>query len=642
MIAKAESETCSQMSSGAKKITRKDIAHMSFWEFLKASREPYRRLFSYLRPYRLRFALGILFGALFGAVQAVLIFDVQFVAGAVFPDHSTSASSGLVKWFPALADLRLNDDATTVLLICASIPALMLLRGACSYLNSYCMLWVSVRVLDDIRKAVFRHTLGQSMEFFNKARAGELVQTVFNQTRMAQQALTTISGDIVKQPVTIVAALVVLFAIDWQFTLVSFVIFPLCLLPVALVSRKVRKAGAREEQEAAQLMVIMHESFAGVRVVKTHAREDYEAARFNAANAQIMRFIMRWRKAMELSGPLVETIASLGVAAALVWAWYRGLGFDKFFALAGGMMMLYPAFKALSRIYLMMQKCLAATTKVFELLDRPAAIQDAPGAISLPRALGEIRFEAVQFSYGSERVAVRGIDLTIPAGTTCALVGASGAGKSTLLALLQRLYDVDSGTIRIDGSDIRAVTQASLRENIATVTQDIFLFHDTIANNIRYGRLEATQAEVEAAARQAHAHEFICEQPQGYETVIGDKGCLLSGGQQQRISIARALLKNAPILLLDEATSALDSESEKHIQAALETLSTGRTVIAIAHRLSTILKADQIVVMEGGAIKEVGTHQELFEKSGYYRRLYDLQFNRHPGEEIPVTELATV
>lgn len=622
-----------------KKISRKDIAKMSFGDFVREARKPYGRLFSYLRPYRGRFFAGILFGALFGVVQALLVFDVQFVAGAVFPDHAASGGGVLVKWFPQLAQFRFDGSPVTVLLICASIPALMLLRGLCGYLNSYCMLWCSVRILDDIRTQVFRHTMGQSMEFFNKSKVGDLVQTVFNQTRMAQQALTTISSDIVKQPISIVTGLAALLIVDWQFTLAAFVIFPLCLIPVVVVSKKVRKAGAREEEEAGQLMVVMQEAFAGIRVVKTHAREDYEAARFNHANLQIMRFIMRWRKALEITGPLVETIASLGIAAALAWAWFRGLGFDKFVALNGGMVMLYPAFKSLSRIYLTMQRCLASTSKVFELLDRPAAIQDAPNAVTLPRVRGEIAFKGVSFSYGNDKAAVTGIDLRIAAGSTCALVGASGAGKSTLLALLQRLYDVEAGRVTIDGHDVRTVTQASLRENIATVSQDIFLFHDTIANNIRYGRLDATPAEVEAAAKLAHAHDFILAQPQGYDTVIGDKGCLLSGGQQQRISIARALLKNAPILLLDEAMSALDSEAEKQVQGAIDALAEGRTVVAIAHRLSTILHAQQIVVMESGVIKEIGTHQELFAKSGYYRKLYDLQFNRHPGEEVPLAEM---
>jgi subfamily B ATP-binding cassette protein MsbA len=291
--------------------------------------------------------------------------------------------------------------------------------------------------------------------------------------------------------------------------------------------------------------------------------------------------------------------------------------------------MLYPAFKALSRIYLMMQKCLASTSKVFELLDRAPAVQDLANAKTLSTSRGDVRFEGVHFTYGgTDKAAVHGVDLAIPASSTCALVGASGAGKTTMLALLQRLYDVQQGCIMIDRQDIREVTQASLREHIATVNQDVFLFHDTIANNIRYGRLDATQAEIEAAAKQAFAHDFILAQPHGYETIIGDKGCLLSGGQQQRISIARALLKNAPILLLDEATSALDSESEKQIQAALEKLAEGRTVIAIAHRLSTILHADQIVVMEHGRVLDVGNHADLYSRSAAYRRLYDLQFNQ--------------
>jgi subfamily B ATP-binding cassette protein MsbA len=266
---------------------------------------------------------------------------------------------------------------------------------------------------------------------------------------------------------------------------------------------------------------------------------------------------------------------------------------------------------------------------------------DAPDARPLQNPRGEITFEEVSFSYGKDKSAVHALNLEIQPGTTCALVGPSGAGKSTVLSLLLRMYDVNAGSVRIDGRDIRELTQASLRENIAVVTQDVFLFHDTIYQNIRYGRLDATREDVEAAARLAFAHEFILQQPEGYETVIGDKGCLLSGGQQQRLSIARALLKNAPILLLDEATSALDSESEKQIQAALDTLAKGRTVIAIAHRLSTVLNADQIVMMHQGSIEAVGPHRELYEKSPAYRRLYDLQFHRNDGEEVSAEEIAT-
>jgi subfamily B ATP-binding cassette protein MsbA len=311
----------------------------------------------------------------------------------------------------------------------------------------------------------------------------------------------------------------------------------------------------------------------------------------------------------------------------------ENLSVGRFFGLISGIFILYDPIKTLSRIHLVMQRSIAATTSIFGILDSKPTVQDKPDAVALPSSQGRIDFEDVTFRYANTVTdAVSNLNLHIEPNRTYALVGASGAGKSTILSLILRLYDPTSGAVKIDGRDLRSITQKSLRQQIGLVTQETFLFHDTIFNNIQFGRLDATPEEVCEAARAAYAHDFILAQPKGYQTVIGDKGCLLSGGQQQRLAIARAVLKNAPILLLDEATSSLDSESEKQIQKALAELSAGRTVIAIAHRLSTVLSADQIIVMDGGRIKEIGTHAELLEKSGYYRRLYDHQFNRVPEE----------
>ena len=333
---------------------------------------------------------------------------------------------------------------------------------------------------------------------------------------------------------------------------------------------------------------------------------------------------------MEAVGPIVELIAAAGIALALVYIYAANLSAARFIALNAGIVLLYEPIKTLSRMHVVMQRSIQATVEVFAILDSKPSVQDASDAKMLTHCSGLIEFEEATFRYaGGVTNAVSNLNLRIEPGRSYALVGASGAGKSTILSLILRLYDPTSGFVRVDGHDLRTLTQKSLREHIGLVTQETFLFHDTIFKNIQFGRLDAAADEVYAAAQTAFAHDFIMAQPQGYETTIGDKGCLLSGGQQQRLAIARALLKNAPILLLDEATSALDSESEQQIQQALETLAQGRTVIAIAHRLSTILSADQIVVKDQGHIKEIGTHRELLDKSGYYRRLYDMQFNRN-------------
>ena len=384
-------------------------------------------------------------------------------------------------------------------------------------------------------------------------------------------------------------------------------------------------------------MSVLQESFAGIRVIKAFAREKHESSISNDSVLNNSKAASAFKKRYEIVSPMVEAVAALGVGLALFYVWYTHLSAAKFLALLAGIFMLYDPIKKLSRIHLIMQQCFNATNNIFEILNRQPAIKDKPEAEEIGHSAGDIRIENLTFRYRPGLPsAVRDFSLHIAPGKYYALVGSSGAGKSTIFSLLLRFYEAESGVIRLDGRDISTIKQISLREQIGMVSQETFLFHDSILNNIRFGRLNASKEEVIDAAKQAYAHDFIMHQPNGYETVIGDKGCLLSGGQQQRVSIARALLKNAPVLFLDEAMSALDSEAEREIQAALDRFSEGRTVIAIAHRLSTVLKADQIVVMDRGEIREIGTHRELLDSSTIYRKLYDLQFNVQ-AEELAVT-----
>jgi len=601
----------------------------SFWQTLRAASGPYRRLLGYIKPYKVRFIVGLLLGFAYGGVSSLLPLAISRVTGTIFhgtaPDPTALSSN--------LGALDTGPKINSIVLICLAIPAIMTMRSLCSYGNTYCMQWVSNKVVTDIRGQLFNKMVRLSMDFFNRMRSGLLISRVTNETRVVQMALTAVSSDIFKQPVLIVGAISVLFVMDWKFTLITLILFPTCLLPLRIYGRRARKALRGQFEGMGEMVVTMQETFAGIRVIKSFAREAHQEKEFKRSNQMQFSQMMRIIRSMEATGPLVETIAAVGIGLALLYVYAANLSAGRFFGLISGIFILYDPIKTLSKLQIVMQQSITATTAIFALLDTKPTVQDSPDASKLTSATGRIDFESVTFRYANTVTdAVSNLTLHIEPGKSYALVGASGAGKSTILSLILRLYDPTSGAVKIDGRDLRSVTQKSLREQMGLVTQETFLFHDTIFSNIQFGRLDATPEEVREAARAAYAHDFILAQPKGYETAIGDKGCLLSGGQQQRLAIARAVLKNAPILLLDEATSSLDSESEQQIQKALAELATGRTVIAIAHRLSTVLSADQIIVMDGGHLKEIGTHAELLEKSGYYRRLYDHQFNRIQDE----------
>ncbi len=652
-----------------KKISRKEVSKLSPAEQWELTKQVYSKLRRYMAPFRQRLLAAIGLSVLSGLFSIVMLSGMKLVFSVVLNGNKdrmkekavAPAVPGAATQTPAVAaeppppaetkhikgqsffqsiglgkyvNLKPGEHLALreVLLLCLLIPLLMLVRGLLGYFAKYFMLWVGNRVLYQLRNDVFRSVLNHSLGYFNKARVGDLIQTVFNQTRTAQQNAVQLSTLLIEKPVTILSTIGYLLWLEPVFTLCAVVVFPLCIWPIVYVGKRVRKAGAQEEEEAGTIMVTMHESFAGIRVVKSHGREEYEVKRFDEANNSMLKSIMRWSKAMELVGPLVETVASCGIALGLVYAYSSQLGPGDFIVLFTALMSLYPHAKELSRVQLIVQKCIVATSSVFAVMDEEPEVVDAPGAETMPRAQGNVCFKDVSFAYTDPKgrklakAAVQHVNLSLEPGRLYALVGPSGAGKSTLFSLLLRFYDIDRGAVLLDGKDIRSVTQHSLRENIGVVTQDTFLFHDSIKENIRYGRLDATDDEIIEAAKRAHLHDFILTLKAGYDTVVGDAGGNLSGGQKQRVSIARAILRNAPVLLLDEATSALDPETERNIKEAVHTLTEGKTVIAIAHRLSTVMEAHEIIVMDQGSVVAKGTHQQLLEGCELYQRLHALSF----------------
>jgi ATP-binding cassette, subfamily B, bacterial MsbA len=543
---------------------------------------------------------------------------------------STAVRAWLME--PVLDHVFIARDSSLLVLLAGSALVLALVKGAADYGHAVLMARVGQRVITDVQAALFARLVRADLAYYNAHPSGVLISRLMNDVWLLRSAAVNVMSGIGRDAVTVVFLVALMFYQDWTLALIAFVAFPLAIQPIVGIGRRMRRVSANTQVEMGQLTTLLNQTFQGARYVKAYNMEDYEDRRAKGLLESLYRLLDRANRTRSRAGPIMEALGGAAIAMVIFYGGHQVIVGARtpgaFFSFITALLLAYQPVKSLATLNASLQEGLAAAHRVFEVLDLEPKIRDRPGAHPLRVAGGEVRFEEVRFGYMPGAVALDGISLTVPAGSTVALVGPSGAGKSTMLNLIPRFYEVDSGRILIDRQEIGSVTLASLRGAMALVSQEVTLFDDTVRANIAYGRFGAPDTDIEAAAISAAADEFIRELPQGYDTLVGEHGVRLSGGQRQRIAIARAMLKNAPILLLDEATSALDSESERQVQAALRSLMRGRTTVVIAHRLSTIIDADLICVMDRGRIVEIGRHAQLLTRSGLYARLYETQFAR--------------
>ncbi len=571
------------------------------------STQTYRRLLTYSRAY-----LGRIVWAMVASLG---------VAGA------DVASAKLLQPFIDTVIVARRVDLVAVVPVV--VIGLALFKGLSRYVQEYYIKVAGQLVVQDIRNDIYSHSLSLSMGYFSKTRSGAIMSRILNDVGILQRSAADVLVEALREGVTLVGLTGLAFYNDWRLACLAFFVLPAAVVPASFLGRKIKDSTRRGQATMGNLTSVLQETFAGIKVIKAFGTEQIEDRKFKKENLVFFRFMKKALKYDSASAPVIEVLSSLGVAAV---AWYGihrvltgSMTQGELFSFVAALLMMYGPVKKLTKVSNTIQKSAGAAERVFELMDEAPDIVDAPGGAALTMVRGEVVFSHVDFAYEDEPV-LTDFSVTAKPGEVVALVGPSGAGKSTVVGLLARFYDPNRGAISIDGHDLRQITLSSLREHIAFVDQETFLFNDTIANNIRYSRPEATDAEVREAAVKAHADEFIRQLPDGYESLIGDRGLRVSGGQRQRLCIARAILRNAPILILDEATSALDTESEAVVQKALENLMRERTTFVIAHRLSTVMHADKIVVLERGRVCEVGTHHELLQSGGLYQRLYDMQF----------------
>ncbi len=541
---------------------------------------------------------------------------------------ATALSAWLMK--PVVNDVFIGRDPAMLWLIGGAVLATFLVKGLANYAQATLMSFVGLKIVTDNQNRLFAHLARMDLRFFHDNATGRLISRFTVDIGLMRAAVSTVLTGFGKDALSLVGLVTVMFVQDWRLALAAFVVFPVAVVPIARLGRRMRRVTGHTQEEMGQLMTILEQAIQGIRVVKSYVMEEYEKRRVAAVLDRILGLTLKAARVRARASPIMETLGGIAVALVVVYGGSRVIDgatdAGSFFSFITALLLAYEPMKHLANLNTSLQEGLAGAQRLFQVLDTEPRVREAANARDIEVKRGAVRFENVRFSYVPGRPALDGVSLEVPAGRTVALVGPSGAGKSTILNLVPRFYDPDAGAVSIDGVDAREFTFASLNRAIALVSQEITLFDDTVAANIAYGRAGASEDDIRAAARAAGAGEFIAQLPQGYDTVVGERGVKLSGGQRQRLAIARAMLKNAPILLLDEATSALDSESERQVQAALAQLTKGRTTLVIAHRLSTVMGADQICVVEAGRIVERGTHAELLAKGGGYARVHAIQF----------------